>query len=415
MPPRPKRPNHTVSHSIDAMNRSGAGLAPSKRPKFDARNPQKLAPDAPETETDIFLEADEGAVGKRRVHRNAVELEGYDTDSTEDGFEATHKQWASEHTGKGKGKGKENMAEADGGNDDDDDDDMFGGDDDKPAQADPMRVKRNKKNVKFMDLEEIEGQEEEISSLAVSGKHNFPDIFKDERHDGSGSSDDDEEKLAEEGLDPEVGIGGRKKHAPKRDAFNMKSEMEEGRFDANGNFIRKAVEKDAIHDSWLQGISRNDMKKAREAMEKREEARREQMLKDDEILTSDVLSTLIVCLERGESILEALARVGTSKKKNINKNKNQWRKKRKMAASDGTNGQTVVDSQKGKEQEDPEETRRKEMVEKITEAANLLLTRDQPEVYDETRESLMRQYQRETGEPWVDRKPTEVEVEEVEE
>jgi len=396
MPQRPKRPTHPISHSADALNRSGAGLAPSKRPKFDARNPHLAAPDAPETETDIFLEADEGAIGKRRVHRNAVELEGYETDSSEEGFDATHKQWAKEDKGKAKAKV------------DDEDDNMFGGTSEEEKEKVEDKRGKDKKNVKFLELDEIEGQEEEgATDLDAPVPKRFPDIFKDEQRESESS--DDEEKLAEEGLDEEVGAGGRKSHAPKREAFNMKSEMEEGRFDSSGNFIRKAAEKDAIHDSWLAGISRKDMKKAKEAMEKREAERREQMRRDDEILTSEVLACLITSLDKGESILEALARLGGRKKNTTNKNKNQWRQKKKAAAVTTTADEMEVDT-KGKRKEvveDPAETRRKEMVEKITGAADILLTRGQPEVYDETRESLMRQYRQETGEDWIDRKPGE--------
>ena len=63
----------------------------------------------------------------------------------------------------------------------------------------------------------------------------------------------------------ELGAGGKKSHAPKLDAFNMKNEQEEGRFDAQGNFVRKAADPDAVHDSWLEGVSKKDMKKAKEA------------------------------------------------------------------------------------------------------------------------------------------------------
>ncbi|KAI5852367.1 hypothetical protein BZA05DRAFT_444900 [Tricharina praecox] len=396
--PRPKRPAHPISHSADALNRSGAGLAPSKRPKFDARNPHLVAPDAPEDETDIFLEVDEGAIGKRRVHRNAVELEGYETDSSEEGFNATRKGWA-----KAEGKKKANKDV------DDEDDDMFGGDGDEDESdelekdEDRGGIGKKNKNVKFLDLDDIEGQEEEGVTEALPVPQRFPDIFKDERQDESESSED-EEKLAEEGIDEEIGAGGRKSHAPKREAFNMKNEMEEGRVDTTGNFIRKAAEKDAIHDSWLAGISRKDMKKAKEAMEKREVERREQMRRDDEIMTSEVLSQLITYLDRGESILEALARLGGKKKPDANKNKNRWRQKKKEATA---MDEMQIDKKKGKEAEDPTEVRRKEMVEKITEAADILLTRGQPEVYDETRESLMRQYKRETGDDWEDPKPAE--------
>ena len=399
MPSRPKRPAHPISHSADALNRSGAGLAPFKRPKFDARNPHLVAPDAPEDETDIFLEVDEGAIGKRRVHRNAVELEGYETDSSEEGFDATRKGWAK---AEGKKKAKEDV---------DDDDDMFGGGGDEDEEAELERdedkggIGKKDKNVKFLDLDDIEGQEDEGFTEQLPVPQQFPDIFKDEHRDESDSSDDDE-KLAEEGIDEEVGAGGRKSHAPKREAFNMKNEMEDGRIDATGSFIRKAAEKDAIHDSWLAGISRKDMKKAKEAMEKREHERREQMRRDDEIMTSEVLSRLITCLDRGESILEALARLGGKKKPGASRNKNRWRQKKKAAADE----EMQIGKEKGKEAEEPAEVRRKEMIEKVTEAADMLLTRGQPEVYDETRESLVRQYKRESGDDWVDPKPAEWEV-----
>jgi len=184
----------------------------------------------------------------------------------------------------------------------------------------------------------------------------------------------------------------------------MRNELDEGQFDETGNFIRKAQEKDAIHDSWLQGVSRKDMKKAREAMEKREAEKAERMKEDDALLTSDVLSTLIEYLDKGETILEALARVGAGAKKKKQANKNTWRQKKKNPGEE-----TMEVDGKGKEAEDPAETRRKELVEKITGAADVLLTRGQPEVYDETRESLMRQYRRETGEDWVGPKPSDEE------
>ena len=53
-------------------------------------------------------------------------------------------------------------------------------------------------------------------------------------------------------------------------------------------------------------------------------------------------------------------------------------------------------------QDDPAEARRKEAVEAITAAADLLLTRGQPEIYDAERELLLRQYRRETGEEWTE-------------
>ena len=54
-----------------------------------------------------------------------------------------------------------------------------------------------------------------------------------------------------------------------------------------------------------------------------------------------------------------------------------------------------------KEDEDPEQVRIREAVNKITGAADQLLTRGQTEIYEQEREMLIRQYRRESGEDWV--------------
>lgn len=394
-PQRPKRPGAT----LDAATRSGANLPESKRPKFDVRNPYTLAPDTPD-ETDVFLEVDEGAVGRRKVNRNRVDIEGYESDSSEGGFDETHKAWKeadgiAEVKGKrkGKGKGKEDIEEED----EDDEDDMFADLRDTDGEDQKDIGTNERKKVKFMSLEQIEGQD-------FASKREFADIIDEDK----GKGDDSDVEAEEEDIDPEVGEGGKKKRAPKIDAFNMTSEMDEGRFDDAGNFIRKAAEKDAVHDSWLEGVSRKDMKRAKEAREKRDAELQKKMKEDDMVPTSEVLAELIRCLEKGETVLESLARLGsTSKKKKINKN--SWRQKKKAAARAAGNDEMDVDSRnnKGKDHEDPAETRRKEIVERITGAADKLLTRGQNEIYDDTREALIRQYRRESGEDWTDPKSSD--------
>ena len=193
-------------------------------------------------------------------------------------------------------------------------------------------------------------------------------------------------------MDEELGAGGKKQHAPKLDAFNMKTEQEEGRFDAQGNYVRKAADPDAVHDSWLEGVSKKDMKKAKEAADRRDEERRQKRIEDDAVLTSDILKVLIPYLERGETVLEALARLGKGKPKP----KPKWQNKNRRKGDEG------MDIDNEKSTEDPAETRRREAVEAITGAADQLLTRGQMEIYEAEREMLMRQYSRETGENWVD-------------
>jgi len=266
----------------------------------------------------------------------------------------------------------------------------------------PGEGKKQRKNVRFLEENEIEGQVPSSkggghvsADFSVSrGEIGGPNAIlrsKDGGHESSSESDVDDEERAELGdVDEELGAGSKKEHAPKLDAFNMKSEQAEGRFDAQGNFVRKAADSDAVYDSWLEGVSKKDMKKAKDAADKRDQERRQLAIQNDAMLTSEILSGLLPHLERGETILEALARLGRGKAKK----KPKWQIKTKAKR----NGAEAMDVE---EPEDPAETRRREAVEAITNAANQLLTRGQPEVYDAEKEALMRQYRRDTGEDWV--------------
>ncbi|KAK6406552.1 hypothetical protein LTR95_018649, partial [Oleoguttula sp. CCFEE 5521] len=93
MESRPKRPADPLGHAADP---------PSKKPRFDARNPSTLAADAPEE--DLILDAD--VIGKPglQTKRNAVRIEGYESDSDNDNFDARAAE-RERATGKGK-KGK---------------------------------------------------------------------------------------------------------------------------------------------------------------------------------------------------------------------------------------------------------------------------------------------------------------------
>lgn len=403
--PRPKRAGEEFArtHHLD-----GDGPSSLKKPRFDVRNPSALAPDA--LEEDAILDADE--IGKRgqQAKRNAVNIDGYESDSSNEGFDARADAKAE---GAKRGGPKEGRSEME------DENDMFAdleeefadGDQDEELKAEG---KKRKKDVRFLEADEIEGQ----VAGSKSGGHVSADFAlnggasgrgkgkaRDKDVESSSESDVDEEERADVAgqVDEEVGAGGKKEHAPKLDAFNMKAEQEEGRFDAQGNFVRKAADPDAVHDSWLEGVSKKDMKKAKEAADKRDEERRQKIIADDAVLTSEILRTLIPYLERGETVLEALARLGKSKSKQKPKWQNRNKNKRKHE------DEMDVDAQKAAE--DPAETRRREAVEAITEAADHLLTRGQTEIYEAERESLMRQYRRETGEDWVDPPTPDVEEE----
>lgn len=368
--------------------------ADTKRVKFDIRNPSTLAPDA--REDDAILDADVIG-GSAATKRGAVNLDGYDSDSDNEHFNARAR---TRKTGKvnifdqldnydanedadGEGKSKPG--------DDDDDDDMFAADDDDaPAAKSELPQDANfdkKKDVRFLDADQILGQEEDSKTGGQV------------RMDNRGSSDDEEDvdlAIQEEGVDEEVGAGGLKRNAPKVEAFNLKQEMEQGQFDQEGNYVRKAGDPDAVHDSWLSGVSKKDMKKAAAAHEKREAEARKRRMDDDEVLVSDLLKSLILQLERAETPLEALARLGKSQTKT--KKTPKWKLKKMHKGAEGMD----VDAEAN---EDPAQKRIKDSINSITEAADKLLSRDYEEIYDQERELLVRAYRRETGEEWVEPEP----------
>lgn len=394
--PRPKRGGEEFArtHYLDDEGST------SKKPRFDVRNPSALAPDAPEE--DAILEADE--IGKRgqQTKRNAVNIDGYESDSSNEGFDARAEVKAKQAAKDGK-KGPASKEEEEADMFADLEEDLKDGDEDEKLASEG---KTRKKNVRFLEADEIEGQVagskgggHVSADFSVGGGNSGPNAIlrgKGKGQDSSSESDVDDEVRADVGdVDEELGAGAKKEHAPKLDAFNMKTEQEEGRFDAQGNFVRKAADPDAQHDSWLEGLSKKDMKKAKEAADKRHEEMFKKAIEDDAVLTSDVLKGLIPHLERGETVLEALARLG----KGQAKKKPKWQAKNKAKR----NGVDAMDVDAEKEAEDPTEMRRREAVESITNAANQLLTRGQLDVYDAEREVLMRQYRRETGEDWIDR------------
>lgn len=379
---RPKRAGEdftrTHHHDEDDPN----GPASHKKPRFDLRNPSALAPDA--LEEDPVLDADE--IGRRgqQVRRKAVNLDGYDSDSDNEGFSARIEK-------ESENKRKRHDAE---------DDDMFAElqEDFGAEEIDhDEAMRKNKKNVRFLQDNEIQGQ---VSS-SRGGHAMRADLSKgageiDEEDDGSESDVAEEDRArVDEDMDEEIGAGGKKKHAPLLDAFNMRTEQEEGKFDEQGNYIRKAADPDAVYDTWLEGMSKKEIRKAKEAADKRDAERRERDRQDDSILTSDVLKTIITHLQRGETILEALARIGKGvqrKPKWQNKQRNKNRSKQNGAAAEDTD----------MTEDDPNEAARKQAIEAITGAADILMTRGQAEIYDTERELLTRQYKRETGEDWVD-------------
>ncbi|KAG0648123.1 lin1 [Hyphodiscus hymeniophilus] len=403
---RPKRAGEAFART---HHHEGDDTGPSKKPKFDVRNPSALAPDAPED--DAVLDADVIGGAGAGMKRGAVNLDGYDSDSDNEGFDARAEERAKAKKGKDVSLAEQLDGYTKDGNDvnenaeDEEDADMFADLDEefKDGDEDENAAGKGKKGkaVRFLDENEIEGQVDSSKSGGhVSGNFALDPKGKLSSHamdDQESSDDEDEAALAaeEEGVDEEVGAGGLKRNAPKVDAFNMKAEQEEGRFDDAGNFVRKAADPDAKHDMWLEGVSKKDMKKAAEAHEKREEERRQKRREDDAMLMPDILRTLILRLEKGETVLEALARLGRGQTKTKKVPKWKLKKQRK-----GSNEDMDVDEEK--KAEDPAQIKIREAVDAITGAADQLLTRGETEIYEQEREMLIRKYRKETGGDWIE-------------
>lgn len=376
--PRPKR----EAEAFARTHYNDPDSSASKKPRFDPRNPSLLAGDA--ADDDITLDADEiGQAQGIGVKRNAVNIDGYDSDSDPD-----VERWK-----------KDNPADVA--------DDMFAdmadGDADENASDDGRR--KEKKAVRFMNENDIQGQVMSsksgghVSADLLAGRRSDKKPRTDDASESSDSGDDEERAAVPNSMDEELGAGSKKKHAPKLEAFNLRSENEEGKFDENGNYVRKAGDPNEVHDRWLDGISKKDVKTAREAHEKREQERRQREREKDGKLAADLYSDLIKHLHVGETPIEALQRLGKSNGKTSRLV--QQRKKKGKQSKEGNGMDVDPDTT-----ETPAEAQRREAVEAITEAASILQDRGDQEIYETERELLMRQYKRDTGEDWQDPEST---------
>lgn len=319
-------------------------ISSSKKLRFDALNPSTLAAEEDEDDDeDAVLDIDEIGKRGRQTKRRGVQVGGYESDSDHDNFSA--RAAAKAKAEKEARKGGDVDMFADPGQDEDDD------------VENVTKQKKKDKEVRFLHADEIEGQEETSKAGGHIGSITNPE--EDEDESSSESGDDETRDFVPRDIDEELGAGAKKKHAPRLDAFNMRNENEEGRFDEHGNFVRKAADPDAKYDEWLVGISKKEMKKAAEAKAKREEENRKKAIAKDAILTSDHLKTIMTYLRKGETPTEALARMHQAK--NFTKE-----------------------------------------IDELTEAVTQLINRGQYNAFNDERERFARRYKEETGDDWID-------------
>lgn len=205
--------------------------------------------------------------------KGRVKNEGYDSDSSDDG----------------EGVVLSRKKDAQG---DDDDDDMFA-----TAEKEEKEDASVKKKKEFMRLGDIEGQEFGGNSGS-----------EDDSGDDEPEDEDDAERRKKAGMGFELS------------SFNMREEMEEGKFTEDGSYVR-SFDPHGVHDRWMEGLDDREIKMARRRKKQQERQQKERIQAEEKELEEsggkDALEReLLGMLKKGETVLEALQRLGSLAKKN---------------------------------------------------------------------------------------------------
>ncbi|KAJ1914008.1 hypothetical protein IWQ60_008981 [Tieghemiomyces parasiticus] len=180
------------------------------------------------------------------------------------------------------------------------------------------------------------------------------------------------------------------------EAFNMKQDLEEGDFDAEGNYVRRARDPLAFHDQWLEDVSsQRDIQAAsvahRRQLDEAQRAERDAQEKLRHWTVERVWYTLVGLLQPRETVLRALARLGGKNDKA--KAKRRWGggSKAKAISKDGraddqspTEGGADDHAEEGK-------TRRTHDIELITQLCDLRMAEGDFQIYEMTYEQLVRE------------------------
>ncbi|KAI6028690.1 hypothetical protein F5J12DRAFT_903630 [Pisolithus orientalis] len=233
------------------------------------------------------------------------------------------------------------------------------------------------------DKQEDTAEEEDMFAMADKEEHaddggkkkesylRLGDIEGQEFNEAQGESDSDEDDEPEDEDDAE-----RRKKAGmgyELSSFNMREEMEEGKFSADGTYI-KTFDPHSVHDRWMEGVSENDIKLARRRKKQQDRVEKERMKAEERELEQSggrgaLEIQLLGLLKRGETVLEALSRLGNRLRKNQQNNNPLKPDPRKLP-----NGKTKNDSD----------------IDLITHLASKVLSLGDVDIYSKTYEELVR-------------------------
>ena len=346
MPPKRARAD-SDTFPEEAPNLTKGSAPPKKRARF--------AEDEDDDDTTILVNDIDDNL-ETRARRGRVRVEGYESDSTDEGESVVRSR----------------RAGADGG----DDDDMFAiaSDEEKRSKT---QGGAKKKSTKWMSLGDIDGQE-----------------F------GGGSGEDDKSVSESEPEDEDDRIRRSKAGMGYEfTRFNMKEEMEEGKFAEDGTYVR-SFDQHQIHDRWLEDVDEEEMKRARRAKRKAERIERDRIREEErqsgtaEQNRTSMEMELVTIMLPGETVLETLARLGKVKKK---KEAGTGATKKKRKPHEPVLAEPNVVSTKAPPLSD---------IDRITTISSKLLP-SFPEIYSTTYEAILRSVRRSQAVPgdWVPPKP----------
>ena len=235
----------------------------------------------------------------------------------------------------------------------------------------------SKRGVHFAEKDIEEMQTDGPSSGRLKAHSLDSDEENDEGEDGR--TFDDRNILREEDLEGQEDATIDFDEGIKITPFNLKEEMEEGYFDAEGNYFERKEE--VIRDEWLDSL---DWIKIKEQGGKMKGAERNNLddsdFEDAEEPTEEIncLKQILEILLPGETVLKALRRLG-GKDGGRGKSSSasaRWQPKAKKVKTNHTNDD-------GATEED------KQRLLKLTELADSLLQRGQFSIYQDTYEKLV--------------------------
>ncbi|WVR07987.1 hypothetical protein IAU60_005030 [Kwoniella sp. DSM 27419] len=343
------------------VKRSAAGSSTNqKKARFahaGATSPPGSASGSVSAGEDDLLEDDlqQGAArDKQRARRSLKDQDGYGSDSSndEEGVVPSRRPGA---------KAEE-----------DDDVDMFADDvDDK--EKDKGKGKGKGKEKEFMDINEIEGQEFERPARSTAAA-------------GEQDSDSEEERARESkgtGLDGDMGA--------EITPFNMKSEMDQGRFTADGEaYMENDKDPNDKHDMWLEDLDKEAIKKARRAHREREKQEQEREEREATGAGRDkelsLMREAVDLMQRGETVLEALQRLGFEVEEKKKKEEKEAGGKKKSWAERQKERKKLM----AVEQEQADSTHTSNPFTNLSNIVSALTATGHLDVYSLSRESIQR-------------------------